>query len=1730
MSVEDKKVRGQKKALVTRAMNSIDRYAVEDNEAKVKENVERVMTAFDEFEQAHLKYHALLEDDALVEDSDGYFDKALKEYVAKMKYAKDWLKDRNGGDVNSVKDEKPSDSIQAQQHFMAMMNMPKVDIEKFDGNPLTYHSFIALFDEAVDSVPTSNRAKLTRLIECTKGDAKNAIRSCILQKSDGAYQDAKDILACRFGSDHLVTERMVQNLRSGGRVTSPEALRQLADELRTCEKTLSQMGTLAEVESQKCITDIVLRLELKLQDRWVTRATKMKRTTKMYPKFKEFVEFVIVAAEDSNDPVYGHIGSRAKHVPKQSTKTTTSFSAGAVGPSISNTTKRAPRRCVLCSGDHRLLYCQEFKRMSVVARLKIVADKSLCNVCLLDNHRTVDCKKQYKCTISDCGERHSKFLHLNQSSGNASNVNLLANTGAESSDEMGLDVCDSVVNDQKGNVSENFEANVSTAVNVHLPVVSVRINDTVIVNALLDTGSSSSFCSADLANQLNLDCDSTKYRLSTLHGSNEQVTSIVSFRAASLDGHRSLNMSNVFVVENIPVQTYSVDVAAYPHLEGMTFTPGHEKVQLLIGQDYSEALIPLDVRRGGFADPFAVRTLFGWSVNGPLRCVDNVGSGAVSHFVNVSLEERVNNMWNIENECIVDENSWSKNDHEVIGLWESSVTKVDGHYQLPIPWKPGACLPNNLSMAKSRLKSLCRNLERKGLYSKYDDEIKKLLVEGYAEPVPDSESAKNEVWYLPHQVVVSDSKPGKIRIVFDCAAKFLGESLNDKCYQGPDLCNKLLHVLLRFRQHEIAIMADVKAMYYQVVIPPKDRDALRFLWFDTSGQVCHFRMTRHVFGGVWCSASSTFALRRVLCDGPDVDPLVADTVRQSFYVDDCLRSVSSVEDGHTVIAGTRSVLQEGGFKLTKFIANNVELMSAVPLEDRAAEAADVEFVKDSKVLGVKWNVREDKFHFNVKVNDSREVTRRSILSIVSSMYDPLGLVSPIVLVGRLIFQEATRAKLGWDDPVPSHIERRWRSWIQDLSDIDQLGIPRCVVSGDVSDMVLEIHNFSDASMNAYGFCSYLRAIDKQGTVQTCLLMAKSRVAPLKSVTIPRLELLAAVMAAQADALLRRELDFNIVRSYFWTDSEIVLKYILNESQRFHVFVSNRLSQIRQLTKPDQWGHVSGKCNPADVASRGTSVSSLNVDQWCKGPKFLRSYKSEWEVESCDPVLPVGDPEVKVMCNLIAADGADHPIDRLSSHYSSWYGLKHAVAWLLRLKGILRHKIRSDQSKLSVQEIQDAELVIVKRAQLQSYGKEVASLSSGSPVSRSSPLISLDPVLDPEGRLIVGGRLKSADVSEQSKHPTIIPFDHPVSRLIVQEEHDKAHLGVEWVIANVRRRYWITRIRRLAKGIAHKCVKCKRLFAEPLFQKMGDHIPERLESGKPPFTYTGMDCFGPFMVKLGRAQVKRYGCIFSCLNTRAVHIEVLYSMDTDSLINGFRRFVGRRGFPAKVWTDQGTNFVGSNTELKNALSEIDPDQLHSYGVKLNVEWHFNAPCASHKGGLWERMIRIIRKVFAGLSDINCKMSDETLQTLMCEVEAIINGRPITKSREDVNDLTALTPNHLLLLREQPNLSPGQFANADLYKRRWRCVQHLAQEFWRRWLLEYLPELQRRQKWMSEVRSVQIGDLVLIKSEVTPRGVWPMGLVTEIKHSSDGLVRTVTVKTRSTHLVRPVTKIVLLEGVV
>ncbi|MCG8069350.1 MAG: hypothetical protein JAY84_15975 [Candidatus Thiodiazotropha taylori] len=1223
----------------------------------------------------------------------------------------------------------------------------------------------------------------------------------------------------------------------------------------------------------------------------------------------------------------------------------------------------------------------------------------------------------------------------------------------------------------------------------------------------------------------------------------------VDLHVQHINSNDTVSLRNVWSVKQLPVPIQSAavnaDIKNLPYLADIDIPRiDSNDVMLLIGTDCPGAHIPLEVRSGNWDQPYAIRTRLGWAVRGPLKTA-NTTTALNIHFQHTCtsdalLQQQLERMWTTDfHDGNRDETkSMSIEDKRAMQIMETSVTFENGHYRLGLPWRDdSSSLPNNMTLALARLQQLKRKLSRdSSLHKKYVETVSDYIAKGYAREVTAMDTKSRRVWYLPHHPVTNANKPGKLRVVFDCAAKFQGISLNSQLLQGPDLNNSLVGVIIRFRQEQVALAADVEAMFHQVRVLDRDCDALRFLWWpngDTNKQPKCYCMQVHLFGATSSPSCATYALKRTADDNASsFEPEVVSTVKRNFYVDDCLKSVPTEEGAVKLALDLQALMKMGGFRLTKWLSNSRNVLRAIPESDRAPSVISLgpcDALPCDRALGINWDVNEDKIRFVVKIAD-RPLTRRGILSIVSSIFDPLGLVSPITLRAKIIVQQLCRKKLGWDDEIPQLQQTEWQAWLGTLPHLQDISVDRCFKPqgfGNIQNT--QLHFFSDGSELGYGASAYVRLVDVHGNIACSLVIGKSRLAPIKQVSIPRLELSGAVVACRLYRLLSDELEIKPDQVTFWTDSMIVLGYIKNVSRRFKTFVGNRLSMIHDTTSPDQWCYIESKLNPADIASRGIEAGDTErLSIWLNGPEFIWQDTLHWPQQTLSCDVLENDVEVKqeVVVNVTTTSFIDSFVD----HFSDWRKLQRAAAWLTRFKvycthRYLRHHEVCRRGSLTLAEIQTAASDILVSVQESSFGNEMTRLRNRDPVAKGSHLASLNPVIV-DGLIRSKGRLSSGTMG---KCPIILPSGHHVTKIIIRHHHEtKGHVGIQQVLAATRENYWIVKGHSAVKKVLKGCIMCKRQHAPLCTQQMAPLLEEQISPDKPPFSFVGIDYFGPLIVKSGRSHLKRYGCLFTCLTTRAVHLEVAHSLTADSFVAAFQRFSCRRGVPVKVFSDNGTNLVKGDKELRKSIQQWNKSVIEQHMMQQEIEWHFNPPCASHMGGLWERMIRSTRTVLKALAKEQI-LTDEQLQTLMTESEKIINDRPITPVSGDPSDPPALTPSMLLLMKSNPSIPQGVFVKDDVYaKRWWRQVQYLANVFWRRWIREYLPALQARQIWRRAKMDIRIGDVVLVADENTPRGQWPLGRVISVNVGRDGHVRSCVIKTRTSQVTRPITKLCLLES--
>ncbi|KAK3735539.1 hypothetical protein QZH41_016119 [Actinostola sp. cb2023] len=490
-------------------------------------------------------------------------------------------------------------------------------------------------------------------------------------------------------------------------------------------------------------------------------------------------------------------------------------------------------------------------------------------------------------------------------------------------------------------------------------------------------------------------------------------------------------------------------------------------------------------------------------------------------------------------------------------------------------------------------------------------------------------------------------------------------------------------------------------------------------------------------------------------------------------------------------------------------------------------------------------------------------------------------------------------------------------------------------------------------------------------------------------------------------------------------------------------------------------------------------------RWITGPDFLLQPEDHWPPRMPTAESPLeNDVEVK-----------NDKWTGIVSESCTYFPERRVVAWMRRFADNCRSKpsLRV-MTLLSASEVYQAEIIILRRSQEEAFPLEYQALKTNKPLPKRSRLHSLRPFIDENGLLRVGGRLRKAPVTEESRNPLILDQKHGATRLIVMYHHLSLYCASDKQVLNeLRQKYWVLKGLATVRKISFTCPTCRRRRVQPIPPVMADLPKARLGYQLPPFANTGVDYFGPIIVSHGRKREKRYGSLFTCLTTRAVHIEISHSLDTDSYLMAMRRMMARRGRPSHIWSDNGTNFVGAEKELRDGLKRLDKERIYDQLSQDGIQWHFNPPSSPHFGGIWERLVQSAKRALRVVAGKQC-VTDETLLTFMAEVESLLNGRPLTHVSSDYRDEEALTPNHFLIGRASPNLPPDVVIDRDLCSRkRWKHAQVMANHFWKRWLREYLPSLTERRKWTTEARNVAKGDLVLIVDENAARGRWPLGRV-------------------------------------
>ena len=956
-------------------------------------------------------------------------------------------------------------------------------------------------------------------------------------------------------------------------------------------------------------------------------------------------------------------------------------------------------------------------------------------------------------------------------------------------------------------------------------------------------------------------------------------------------------------------------------------------------------------------------------------------------------------------------------------------------------------IPNNYKDAFKRLVATEKSIIKKGVDKQYNEIFEKYVEKQYISKVSKHENHQTK-WFLPHFPIIRfDKETTKIRAVFDGSARYNGVSLNDFALKGPKLQKDVFTILCRLRRKPVAVVCDISEMYLQIEIAPEDRKYFRFLWRDLEDKTPDvYEFSRLVFGFTAGPFLAQFVTRENAIQNQEELPLASEAVAESTYMDDTLDSVDDAETGIRLYHELKELWGRIGMTARKWLSNSEMVLKEIPEEDRAA-SVDLENgeLPVSKTLGLRWKADEDCFTFNSTIPKNRNFSKRTFLSLMASVFDPPGFLSPFIIKAKIVMQELWLEGLNWDDKLPGEINGKLQRWCDDLENLSIIKIPRCVQLGG-KPISSSLHLFSDASKEANATVAYLRTEYESGEVAVRLIASKSKVAPLRVTSIPRLELMAATMSVRLAAILTPVFDMQESDIFYWTDNMNVLWWISRRSKIFKTFVANRVGLIHQTSKPHQWGHVAGKANPADIASRGMNIKELEAATlWWNGPDFLQKEQSEWPKKlAVTAQLAARKEETQKWLKQessfhVTTLNLDEDSRLNPCRFSKFNRLVRVTGWVLRFINNCRSK-RDERIKtdLSVEEINDSELSVIRSMQERAFQSEFEALRKNKNLSNSSQLVSYHPFIDDDQVLRANSRLANAEfLTYDVKYPIILPRKEWVTKLIILSYHctDEHSKGTNQTLAELSEKYIIPQSREEIRSTEADCNYCKKKKAKPASQIMAPLPSIRMKEPLHAFNKTSVDFGGPFhsIQGRGRRRAKRYLCLFTCLQSRAVHLELAYSLDTDSFLNAFYRMTGRRGLPEEVISDNGSNFISGNRELQELVQQLDDKKIHSSLANRGVKWNFNPPLAPHFGGVHEAMIKAAKRAILAVLH-NADINDEELHTTFVGVEDLLNSRPLTYQSSHPSDDLPLTPNHFLHGRVGGEFAPETVDTVDFVARK------------------------------------------------------------------------------------------------
>lgn len=1108
-----------------------------------------------------------------------------------------------------------------------------------------------------------------------------------------------------------------------------------------------------------------------------------------------------------------------------------------------------------------------------------------------------------------------------------------------------------------------------------------------------------------------------------------------------------------------------------------------------------------------------------------------------------NLEELLQRLWKMDE---IGTSSTRTQEEELVEKHFMDTHKRDenGKFIVSIPIKENI---NNIGSSRDAVIRRFLHIERRleenlDLKEFYTEQMRDAIRTGQMKLVTRNAAPDKICYHIPHHCVLK-----KPRVVYDASCKTnMGVSLNEVQMLGEKLQKDLSEIMMRFRRHKYAVCGDIREMYNQVKLNEDQWDMLRIFWRENKcDPLREYWLTVLTFR---LKSSGYIAVRCVMQAAREAEERLheaSNAILNDFYMDDCATGASTEGEAIELAGKIDEILKGAGFTLCKWKSNSSAVLNAMDSESESSMVFSEEGA--TSILRLKWLIGTDQFTFEVKTPEvSEPLTKRKIVSCVAQLYDPNGYISPVIVTGKILIQRLWKEKLDWDEILSEEIKGEWNKLWSEIILLEKFRIDRWI--GLSEDTKVSLMGFCDSSEAAYGAIIFARVEYPNGDIACNLLVSKTRVAPLKTVSIPRLELSAAELMGRLVTEFKKTMGFSSIDYTLWIDSSPALYWIRKSPCNLKTFVANRVTSIQDNTDIKCWRYVNTKENPADLLSRGALPSELiNNDLWLHGPKWLSRPELEWPKEKFPLFgLDKAEDELKVYSLIRGKPELDISLRSkgkrvpLLEYHSTLERALNISAYVIRYINARRAKykpparglrsVRSEIHPPTVQEKTWAMEYFIRKSQQMHYGKEIAGLSKGKGLPERSRIESLKPMLDDKGILRVGGRLEKSELAYDMKHRAIIPNGSRLGWLILEFAHRQTkHGGVQLGMQYLRQKYWIPKLRNEKRLFIHNCVMCVRYNYRLQKELMASLPADRVRPGKP-FLHSGVDYAGPFEVKVVDREgdaittTKSWVAVFVCLKTRAVHLDIVTELSSAAFLACYERFIGRRGRCERMYSDNGTSFVGAEKEIRKAYAAWKNDETMNHLARKGTEWSFMTPAAPHQGGIYEAAVKSMKHHLKRIVGIK-KLPYEQFMTLLIQIEAILNSRPIHPLSDDPEDIQALTPGHFLI--SESFIAPPAFDHPNkkdiIGIQLWKQRQEMLSHFWNRWENEYLTTLQERKEWRREKEPLKIGQLVLLKSENFPPAQWGLGRIWELLPDAKGIVRNVIVRTANGKLKRAVQKI-------